>query len=398
METDPLAPYKTDHLFLLVGKNPLPNYVAARLLAKPDAHYYPVCTHDTGPVCERLRAVLKVLEPTYWTKICVDEVDSYDVYSKVHELATKVKNHAAGRPSIGLHYTGGTKAMVAHAYQAIRAADGDAICTYLHAGTLGLIVDRREARSLVVPVSTRVKVSLRDLAGMHGMSVVEEELRKEAVQPDLCLALAKVHLRKEGVTAWQKWVGRLDEANEANLQCLWSEPHLQPVAEAMREISGDLPLDASKIARALGYRSFRSCHEWLKGKWLEHHTLHALQQVARERADIHEYGMNLKLKGDVPDFNLDVAAMRGYQLFALSCIASYVKDKCKEHLIEVYVRARQMGGDEARLGLVCAYRNPGELLAEVERSWDAKGKLRVFGAADLLDLRQCLHSWFDSQP
>ena len=31
-----IAKYQTDHLFLLVGKNPLPNYVAAKLLGVRD--------------------------------------------------------------------------------------------------------------------------------------------------------------------------------------------------------------------------------------------------------------------------------------------------------------------------------------------------------------------------
>jgi hypothetical protein len=42
MTTPPVIPdsYKSDHLFLLVGTNPLPNFVAATLMLKPQGQLY----------------------------------------------------------------------------------------------------------------------------------------------------------------------------------------------------------------------------------------------------------------------------------------------------------------------------------------------------------------------
>jgi hypothetical protein len=43
-----LSEYKAEHLFLLIGKNPLPNYVAAKLLIKRGAKVCFVYSERTG--------------------------------------------------------------------------------------------------------------------------------------------------------------------------------------------------------------------------------------------------------------------------------------------------------------------------------------------------------------
>jgi len=96
---------------------------------------------------------------------------------------------------------------------------------------------------------------------------------------------------------------------------------------------------------------------------------------------------------------LDVAAVKGYQLFAISCIASRNKDHCKEHLLEIYVRARQIGGDEARTGLVSFYPDSEALQHEVEEDWFTEGRVEVFGVGDLRDVERLeakLKKWFET--
>lgn len=51
--------YKVDHLFLLIGENPLPNYVAARTLLNSNKNAYLVYTNQTRSQKDKLKQELK---------------------------------------------------------------------------------------------------------------------------------------------------------------------------------------------------------------------------------------------------------------------------------------------------------------------------------------------------
>jgi len=387
-----LKPYQTDHLFLLVGANPLPNYVTALSLAKPSARVYLVHSVETANIANRLIAALG-LTCEAGIKIQVDDADADNIFSKV-------KAHAQGKRSIGLNYTGGTKAMAVHAYRAVQSVDPDAVFSYLEASTLEMLIDRTGIPSWRYPVGVRVHVSLETLLGMHGVTYDPKKLRKEPMQVDLSTALAQLHTTKEGVQTWWDW---RREGSQGWTTLPNGEPGLEEVEATLKQMCGGVTPTPALVAAALDCEKLPSCTRWFKGDWLENYTLHALTRVVNQHDDVRDFGMNLMCSGEDPQghgftFQFDVAAMRGYQLFALSCIASDQKGKCKEHLFEAYIRARQMGGDEAKIALVCAYRDPERLLTEIEKPWDAVGKIRVFGAEHLPNLVDYLQDWFNTQP
>ena len=57
--TDPFKDHKTKHLFLLIGENPLPNYVATMKLLDKGGTAYLVHTNQTVSQQERLKIALK---------------------------------------------------------------------------------------------------------------------------------------------------------------------------------------------------------------------------------------------------------------------------------------------------------------------------------------------------
>jgi hypothetical protein len=94
---------------------------------------------------------------------------------------------------------------------------------------------------------------------------------------------------------------------------------------------------------------------------------------------------------------VDVIALRGYQLFAFSCSTDKKKPLLKLKLFEAYIRARQLGGDEARVALVCCSNDPEGLEHEMRRDVDPEGRIRVFGRKHLADLKVHIESWIRSQ-
>jgi hypothetical protein len=381
-----LALYQREHLFLLIGTNPLPNYVAAKLLTKEGGQLYLVHSRDTAIVADRL------WENLDWPResvklIQVSDTNAYDVY-------TRVKAKALGKSNLGLNYTGGTKIMAVHAHRAIREIAPSVVFSYLNTD-LQLIIEQSQTQPKRILIGTAVDVSLETLMRMHGVTFDKDKVQLEPVQPKLCTALANLHTTKQGVKTWFNWRRKKSKK--------WTvfpegESGLEEVEKALRKLVGGARLTQTTVAQSLGLEKESKLIDWFKGKWLEHYTLFHLKKVIAGRDDVNDYAMNLHCIGDNFNFEFDVAAMRGYQLFAISCTASDQKGRCKEHLLEAYIRAQQMGGNEARVALVCAYRDPPSLLAEIEEPWDAEGKLRVFGASHLLNLGDHLQEWFDSQP
>jgi hypothetical protein len=158
--------------------------------------------------------------------------------------------------------------------------------------------------------------------------------------------------------------------------------------------------DPASVAGRIGFEQLDSCHTWFNGLWLEDHTFYALQQIASELG-IQSFGIDLKPKPmpwtedpKLKYFQLDAAAMVGYQLFAISCTASENPGGGTKHrLFEVFVRARQLGGDEARIGLVSCVQDPELLQLELKRKWDAGNQIKVFGRRDLPRLAASLKQW-----
>jgi hypothetical protein len=88
---------------------------------------------------------------------------------------------------------------------------------------------------------------------------------------------------------------------------------------------------------------------------------------------------------DQDQFEFDVAFLRGYQLFGISCSMTSKHSLCKEKLFEAYLRAKQLGGDEARVALVSCYEEDTERLKK-EISFIVQNiKIEVFGKKDLMN-------------
>lgn len=382
---DNLERFKTQNLFLLIGTNPLPNYVAARLLLKPGGHLYLVHTTDTGKIAERLIAKLDLVLGRNTTKIEVDDEARSD------NIFEQVATYAKGLQDVGLNYTGGTKTMAVHAYRAVAQNCPEAVFSYLDARSLRMIIEKKGQLPLELPVALTIRPKIETLLALHGYTLKHDPIQ-DVIHPEVCQKLAQ-----DGIQ-WRKWcddnLRSGPDTNSLNKKKLPAV--LLPCFEGvdwqgcrnLGELAAKWEMKVDQLAK------------WLDGKWLEHYTLWALQQIASE-CHIHQVGMNIEPRAR--NFEFDVVAMRGYQLFAISCTTGSKKSALKSKLFEAYVRARQMGGDEARVGLVCCApkdkpdSSPSAIQREIEESWDARGKVQVFGAEHLPDLPAYLKHWF-TQP
>lgn len=381
--------YKSDSLFLLIGTNPLPNFVSFKLLAKPTTKIYFVHTSETDNIADRLLNLFN-LPKDRWNKIQVDESKPNDIFDKIYK-------HAKGGLSLGLNYTGGTKSMAVHAYRAIQAADVNAVFSYLDARKLEMLINTKDF-STSLATAFLLKPSMKELLELHGYTIKHAE--KEPFKPDLCLELAKLHPQE-----LRKWCdnnlrsgSRTDIFGEKILKTV--ELPFQPPFEKLIPYYTGCKTFQELEKQWQWKHGIKELAKWFDGKWLEHYTFWALQQVMHESSVHEEF---LSLKTDKHGFEIDVAVLRGYQLFAISCTTDSKKGDVKLKLFEAYVRAHQLGGDEAKIGMVCfaphdqADNNPVLIKKEIEEEWDVKDKFRVFGSNDILTLQTHLKDWFNSK-
>ena len=395
-----LADYQSEVLFLLVGTNPLPNYVSARLLAADGATIYLLHSTGTLKVAERLQRLLSRTRPDVTTVPReIDEADGDKIVTKINEILQGIG--LAGK-RVGLNYSGGTKSMSVHAYYTLRKAFPSGCFSYLDARSLSMVVDFGDQPVQWVRIGQNLPIDFRDLLSLHGYRI-KSGPRVEALQPDLCHSIAQVHSTSDGFKQWRDWVSTLDQA--PTLPSPVRFPSLQPFLDACARVCSGAVTEV-EIARILGFKEFKSCSNFFDGGWLEHHVLSAMIDI-KDKVNILSYGSNFFIEPtgqkDMPSLELDIAAMRGYQLFAISCIATEEAEKkedstkpgrAKEHLFEAFVRARQLGGDEASIGLISCVKDAKRLEREIRRDWN-EDRILVLGQADLLSLPGRLTEWFE---
>lgn len=446
MNTSTFDKHKVDHLFVLVGDNPLPNYVAARLLLYDDGTVHLVYTTKTKKRADLLETQLKKLKE-FNINITVKRIelgsawaDGYDIRKKIQEkIRPKGKPPLEGR--IGLNYTGGTKAMAVHAYQALLELNlptpilnsslglelPNPVFSYLDSIKLQMCIDDNENRkTIAVPAAIAVSPppQLEQILRLHKLSWKPEEPPIEKSQAQEAAAeFAKQFMKipspgmKSQISGmWRKWCdAAFQDAKYASgeRKGYWKEdfeiPTLLPLRLSVdRGVSKEVlqvPEEIKKILRenlqcindtqlsiqeaAKGkFSELKQVYQWLDGGWLEDYVLWQVEEISKKYS-LHERKRSLHIQDPekswrkTDQFEFDVAFLRGYQLFAISCTTTSAHDYCKEKLFEAYQRAQQLGGDEARIALVCCYdNNTNYLKQELSLVVDDR-KIEVFGRSDL---------------
>ncbi|MEO6061822.1 MAG: hypothetical protein ABIQ99_07795, partial [Thermoflexales bacterium] len=200
-----LEPYRTDHLILLVGSNPLPNYVAAKLLARARTKIHLLCTRPTAGIAERIAVALRSDQADIDIRDTVEESRPETVRAALTQLVGN-EEQAGSIPesdTIGLHYTGGTKAMAANAYHFLLSKRPKTVCSYLDAQQLDLVIDgsHPDGPDKIIPVGDAVQMSLEAVADLHNIQFETKPQRTPKLL-GLCVALQREH---ESNSVWPAW-------------------------------------------------------------------------------------------------------------------------------------------------------------------------------------------------
>jgi hypothetical protein len=413
MTNSELDKYKVDHLFLLIGENPLPNYVAAHLLLNKGGTPYLV--HTTGTTdksvksgtSEQAKQLAEVLKkdlpgcsPPELVSIEDHESDGFQIRDRIERWAKPLK----GR--LGLNYTGGTKAMAVHAYQALlNMKKADTVFSYLDPRRLKMRID--ELVDDGIPINAdNLQVSLNTLFQIHGLTLAKP-YKSKVILPDVIKVIS------QNYNEWDNWVHKnlSSQVRKEDGRKWKSKTELQKVKLEFKELPAEITnmfdtlklIDAEgcllvqELKKQGGFSDITDAFKWLEGIWLEYHVLQAVSGIAKENS-IGDYGLDfaIPLSGTKQGFQFDIAFMRGYQLFAISCTTDNEPALCKSKLFEASIRAQQMGGSEARVALMCCFDDPDSLKSELA-SLLGENQVTVFGREHLDDLPRAISQWIKDQ-
>ena len=402
-----LDPYQVDNLLLLIGGNPLPNYVAAQLLTKDRAttKIILVCSADTrDEAAQRIERQLKAEGFGSITYCEVEEANPQNIRSQVTQAIQGLSG------SIGLHYTGGTKAMSVHAYLALQTkADSRAQYSYLDARRLELQIETGGTPHTIPDIGMRLQspLTIEVLLKLHDLDHLKQDMKDMPIWAATAQTLAELYTDADRARGWREWCNRT----------LRNEKDLLPTASLSTVAIKDIPSAAVQASFLVTYPDLtsddslirlaenvgmpvnkRKVHlaKWLDGEWLEHYVFHTLQPL-KDNGMLHDLRMTINPDLTKTDFEFDVAGIRGYQLFAFS-VSTASPRHLKSKLLEVVVRAEQMGGSEARVALVCcaSREDVQKLEHEIATLFRQRQVTRVFGRDDLLDLHDKVANWISN--
>ncbi len=189
-----------DHLLLLVGSNPLPNYLAA-LILKPKSiqlFYSP----ETEPIEPFLRNGIKAKLPeTNIERKCIADATN----------AREIKKAFSSIPQgAHLNYTGGTKVMAAHARMAFKDGGGsDRQVSYLDERNSVLRFDDGFEIDLS---KQKFELTIDDILSLHGIEKKPDEKKRPSVEEAKRIAASvfkDISQRPSGGLWLEAWTGQL---------------------------------------------------------------------------------------------------------------------------------------------------------------------------------------------
>jgi len=372
-------------LVLLIGTNPLPNYVVAKYFINNGINGYPVkciwLVHSSKTKNQFLNLYKILLEEFKIEVKAVNLEDESDAFSIREDINSQILDNF-NSSHIHLNYTGGTKAMGIHVYRSIEKRLSPEQCcsfSYLSASKFQLTEDNK--RFLTGDLRMDISLDLNTLFALHGFKKVSPN---SSFEPDAFKnstdVLREIIENGNFDTFWKE-VSQTSDKKFVDALCKLSKnyhqqrklslddsktfqiqsPLLQRIVSLLPEkilnSSGQLKVETTES-------KFIECIEYIaKNKWFEDYVFQILRKNFGTRLFI-EIDKNWEFAGKdwgKNRFELDVLMLIGYQFVGISCTRLSKEKECqgqggksllKSKGFEVIHRTRQIGGDEARAVLV----------------------------------------------
>lgn len=365
-------------LVLLIGTNPLPNFVVAEYFLKNNNNLqriWFVYSEETGKQAstkKQAENLEDIFKKRYSSTISftLNGVALSDV-SNAKVIKENTNEKLIDRLPFGSHvhlnYTGGTKAMGTHVYRTLEQDSmKNLIRSYSYldgrnfriVGDDGKIITSQDLRD-------GVSISFLELINLHGFK------RKNETSDSLfdsAVAIFRRTIEQDQLDGYFQADGGYDRtlfenkdgygdlakkktALKDNLKTHVAKGIFLDVVQAMPE-KYQLFDKNGKFVEPSSNKKCEYAIEFLDGKWFEEYVYAALKNTPLLSNVVIDKNWVIDKTGWTTDFEMDVTLLNGYQLIGISCTTSDETNVCKSKGFEIILRTRQIGGDEAKAVLI----------------------------------------------
>lgn len=358
----------TDSLILLVGSNPLPNYLAAIALKPSKIHL----VHSKETEAPKNRLVCALRDDLDSSVIINGDAFVGDPFCAL-AVGDKIRDLIATCHPAHLHYTGGTKVMSAHALKVFYENNGSPEnASYLDEVQRCLRFDGNlPNRSLS---ECGVTLTFNRVLQLHGLAHKNRSSVNGGPSLNDSLEIATAVLKRPQLAS-----------------CLYGEMKRLDLSEAKETpfianyhgLELSVPIIPPK--EGMNTKCFGAWRKFLGGEWLEVWIATKIEEIGLAGKPQINVGVNCSRVGTERQFEVDVAFIHGHRSYFISCTTDMTMGICKSKAFEILTRSRQMGGDLARAALVSLLSCDAvtELQKDVADAWGSANATHIFGLEDL---------------
>ncbi len=415
--------YNFKELVLLVGTNPLPNFVVAEYFlkkneniekiwlihSKKNENYFQAGTLELAKNLEKI-ITARWKDKHKTLQFPLEKIPLSDV-SNASKITDNIKNvitELKKNKSFHFNYTGGTKSMSTHSYWNLDRIGDDVekSFSYLDGRNFRLVLDYPD-KVIADDLREEVNITFEELIELHGFERSNEdgtnlfastlEIFTSFIEND---RLGKFYEGNGGYdrNLFENHKGELAK-NEGQLKSNKEKIDKFKPNKVFQDIIDSMPEEYRLFDHNGNYKwgltnkefekTYCKTLRYIDGEWLEDYIAKILEDEFRNNTGI-TFNNDWEIKkpdwpGDVC-FQLDVLMVNGYQLIGISCTTAQKKSLCKSKGFEIIHRTKQIGGDEAKAVLIAFMDKKTRDAVQKELLYDTgvtQGNICVLGINDL---------------
>lgn len=368
-------------LILLIGTNPLPNYLVAKYLLDKEeidkifllhsANNPNINQLSTENYANQLSALLNNSAIAI-AKIALKNISSaIEIYSDLDDAITTMPEN------IHLNFTGGTKAMAVHIYNyfATNHFVKSIAFSYLDARNDALIThsisNNNFNESKTSNISNQLSMNLNELVQLHDYKIESKYTDKEnadfkdfdnyindvndiSLLKDFSKELNKIKGFEKSIRNFQELTNFVNNNKYSAVLKVSKFKQIINNTKIPNNIFNNPTIDTINFQNYLNTLNY-----FINDKYLEHLVFLTLKDAisqyntTQNATSITNYGSSIEIRKDannasIKKFEIDGFFVKGHNLFGISCTTAFKRNTVKAKGFEIIHRTKQIGGEEAR--------------------------------------------------